>query len=54
MGQAELLYIASETALALLSHPAAAAGLRGDFSDSISKSALLACERRAGSNRDAG
>ena len=48
---AQLLYIASEIALALLAHPVAAAGLRGDFSDR--QSALLACERRAGTNRDA-
>ena len=33
------------------SHPVAAAGLCIDFSDR--QSALLACERRAGTNRDA-
>ena len=46
-----MLYIASEIALALLAHPVAAAGLRSDFSDR--QSALLACERRARTNRDA-
>ena len=33
MGQAQLLYIASEIALALRSHPVAAAGVHGDFPD---------------------
>ena len=37
MGPAELLYIASEIALALLAHAVAAAGLRGDFSDDRQK-----------------
>ena len=34
VGQAQLLNIAFEIAFALLLHPVAAAGLRGDFSDS--------------------
>ena len=51
MGPAQSLYIASEIALALLAHPVASAGLRGDSSDR--QSALFACERRAGTNRDA-
>ena len=33
MGRAQLIYIVSEIALALLEHPVAAAGLRGDVSD---------------------
>ena len=32
-GSVALVYIASEIALALLAHPVAAAGVRGDFSD---------------------
>ena len=52
VGPAQLPYIASEIALALLAHPVAAAGLRSDFPRG--ESALLAaCERRAGTNRDA-
>ena len=51
MGPTQLLYIVSEIALAILAHPVAAAGLRGDFP--IGKSVLLAFERRAGTNRDA-
>ena len=51
MGPAQLLYIASEIALALLAHPVVAVGLRGNFSDR--QSSVLACERRAGTNRDA-
>ena len=51
VGPAQLLYMASNIALALLAHPVSAAGLRGDFP--IGESAVLACERRAGTNRDA-
>ena len=43
MGPTQLLYIASEIALAFLVHPVAAASLCGDFF----------CERHAGTNRDA-
>ena len=52
MGPARLLYIASEIFLSLFAHPVAAARLRGGF-PMIGESALLACERRAGANRDA-
>ena len=50
MGQAQFLYIASEIALALLSHPVAAAGLRGDFSDRQKCSARMrkACKDQQG------
>ena len=50
MGQAQLLYIASEIALALLSHPVAAADLCGDFSDRRKCSARMrkACRDQQG------
>ena len=52
MGPAQLLYtcIASEIALALLAHPVAAAGLRGDFSDRQKCSARMrkACRDQQG------
>ena len=46
-----MLHIACEITIKLLAHPVAAAGLRGNFSDR--QSALLACKRRAWTNRDA-
>ena len=50
MGPAQLLYIASEIALAHLAHPVAAAGLRGDFSDRQKCSARMrkACRDQQG------
>ena len=50
MGPAQLLYIASEIALALLSHSAAGAGFRVDFSDRKKWSARMrkACRDQQG------
>ena len=50
MGLAQLLYIASEIALALFALPVAAAGLRGDFSDRRKCSARMrkACRDQQG------
>ena len=41
VGPAQVLYIASEIALARLAHPVAAAGLRGDFFDRRNCSARM-------------
>ena len=50
VGPAQLLCIASEMALALLAHPVAGAGLRGDFSDRRKCSARMrkACRDQQG------
>ena len=50
VGQTQLLFIASEMAIALISHPVAAAGFRADFSDRQKFSARMrkACRDQQG------
>ena len=50
MGPAQSIYVAFEIALALLAHQGPDADLHDDFSDR--QKCLLACEKRAGTNRN--